>query len=516
MFPPIAQLVEQSPLKRTVPGSNPGGRTFFMKNIPIPKEITAIINTLEAAGFEAFAVGGCVRDLLLGRKPKDWDITTSARPEDIMKLFPDSKYENDFGTVAVFPKNVADPALVMVEVTPYRIESAYSDKRHPDSVVFGMKLEEDLARRDFTINALALNVKTDEVVDPFGGKKDFKEGLIRAVGSADDRLEEDALRIMRALRLSAELGFDIEEKTLVALKKKTHLLRLIARERIRDEFSKIILSTKPHETLHLMQVLGMLKLVMPELEEGIGVGQNKHHIYTVWEHNLNALKHAAEQKWSLEVRLAALLHDVGKPRAKRGEGLDSTFYGHEIIGAKMTQKTLSRLKYSNDCVDKVTKLVRYHLFYYNVDEVGEASVRRLIRRVGTEHMEDLIKVRICDRIGSGVPKAEPYKLRHFRFVIEKLSRDPISVRMLKLNGTDVMKIAGITPSPKVGMVLNILLEDVLDDPKKNKKTTLTKRVEELSRMTDGALKKLADEAKNKSSALEEEEVGKIKGKHKVK
>lgn len=487
-----------------------------MNKKDIPKEIISIVETLEGAGFEAYAVGGCVRDLLLGRKPSDWDITTNAYPEEIQKLFPDSIYENAFGTVSVFPKNVSDETLKMVEVTPYRIESHYTDKRHPDKVEFGTRLGDDLARRDFTINALALNVRTDDITDLFQGKKDFKESLIRAVGNAEERFEEDGLRIMRALRIAAELGFAIEAETERAMRKKASLLRFISKERIRDECTKIILSAKPHETFEKMRELGVLKLIVPEVEEGYGVGQNKHHIYTVWEHNLNALKHASSKHWSLVVRMAALLHDVGKPRAKRGDGPDSTFYGHEIIGAKMTEMILSRLKYSNEFTDDVARLVRYHLFYYNVDEVGEASVRRLIRKVGPENMEDLIKVRICDRIGSGVPKAEPYKLRHFRFIIDKLSRDPISVKMLKIDGNSLMEIAGISPGPKVGALLNILLEDVLDDPKRNTKKYLTERVKALSAMKEKELKKLADEAKNKSSALENEKVAEIKKKHWVK
>ena len=483
---------------------------------PIPKEIIAIVGILEAGGFEAFVVGGSVRDILLGRKPKDWDITTNARPEEILKLFPESIYENSFGTVSIFPKNVSDPTLKMVEITPYRTESHYTDKRHPDKVEFGKSLAEDLKRRDFTINALAYNTRTDDVTDLFQGKKDFKDGLIRAVGDPDERFEEDALRIIRAFRFAAELGFNLEKETYTAIKKKAKLLRFIAKERIRDEFSKIIMTESPQEALDHMREAGLLALVMPELEEGYGIGQNKHHIYTVWEHNLNALKHAASKGWSFEVRMAALLHDVGKPRSKRGDGPDSTFYGHEIIGAKMANTILSRLKYPNTFIEKVSKLVRYHLFYYNVDEVGEASVRRLIRKVGPEDMEDLIKVRICDRIGSGVPKAEPYKLRHFRFVIEKLSRDPISVKMLKIDGNDIMKIATIPPGPRVGAILNILLEEVLDDPKNNTKSHLQEKAKELAKLSEKALARYAEGAKGKSSALEEEEVGKLKNRHKVK
>ena len=487
-----------------------------MSQIKIPKEVISTIEALQKAGFEAYAVGGCVRDVLLDKKPKDWDITTSAPPQEILKIFPEAIYENDFGTVSVFPKNISDESLKMIEVTPYRTESKYSDKRHPDAVEFGTSLKEDLARRDFTINALALNVKTDEVIDLFQGKRDFRDGLIRAVGKADERFAEDALRMLRAFRFSAELGFTIEPETFVAIKKHAKLLRVISPERIRDEFSKIIMTERAHEVLDTMREVGMLKYIVPELEEGHDVGQNKHHIYTVWEHNLYALKYAAQNHWSLEVRVAALLHDVGKPRSKRGDGPDSTFYGHEIIGAKMAETMLRRLKYPKHFVEKASKLVRYHLFYYNVDEVGEASVRRLIRKVGPEDMEDLIKVRFCDRIGSGVPKAEPYKLRHFRFVIEKLSRDPISVKMLKIDGSDIMKLAALEPGPKVGMLLNILLEEVLDNPKLNTKVLLDKRAGELAHMTERELKALADGARHKSMALEEEEVGKIKNKHKVK
>jgi tRNA nucleotidyltransferase (CCA-adding enzyme) len=262
--------------------------------------------------------------------------------------------------------------------------------------------------------------------------------------------------------------------------------------------------------------LRLLPYILKELEEGWNVGQNKHHVFTVWEHNVNALKHAAEKQWPLEVRLAALLHDIAKPRTKRGEGSNSTFYGHDIVGATMSKEMLHRLKYPRAVVEKVSKLVQYHLFYYNVDEVTESSVRRLIAKVGQEDMEDLIRVRICDRIGSGVPKAEPYKLRHFRFLVEKLSRDPVSVKMLKIKGEDVMRIAGIAPGPQVGFFLHILLEDVLDDPLLNRKTLLEKRMKELAAMNSEELQQLAEDAKKKTIALEQQEVGEIKKKHWVK
>lgn len=486
----------------------------MIKQFNTPKEIRAALTILKNAKHEAYIVGGCVRDLILGVQPKDWDIATNADPKKIQELFPNSFYENKFGTVSVVTGS-EDPRLRNIEITPFRIEGKYSDKRHPDEIRFANTLEEDLKRRDFTINAMAMD-SNFELIDHFEGQKDIEKKLIRAVGDPEDRFEEDALRIMRAVRFASEIKFQIEEKTKKALEKKANLLKLIAHERIRDEFSKIILSEKPSLGINMLREMEILNIFLPELEEGWNVEQNKHHIYTVWEHNLNALDHAAKEKWPLIVRMSALFHDIGKPRSKQGEGENSTFYGHEIIGAKMSLQILSRLKYSTEFIEKVAKLVRYHLFYYNVDEVSESSVRRLIRQVGPEDMEDLIRVRICDRIGSGVPKAEPYKLRHFRFLVEKLQRDPISVKMLKINGDRIKELTGLGQEIKVGFILNALMEETLEEPQKNSTEYLEKRVLELHSLSDKELKKLAEEGKSKKIGLEEEEVAKIKKKHYVK
>ncbi|KKT40688.1 MAG: PolyA polymerase [Parcubacteria group bacterium GW2011_GWA2_44_13] len=444
---------------------------------------------------------------------RDWDITTNAKPEKIQELFPKSFYENKFGTVSVVTES-DDPRLRTIEITPFRLEGKYSDKRHPDEIKFADKLEDDLARRDFTVNSLALH--DSEIIDLFGGQDDLKNTLIRAVGNPAERFDEDALRIMRAIRLSSELDFEIEEKTFSALKEKAHLLKLIAMERIREEFSKTLMSDTPSKAIEKMRELGILKIFLPELEEGWEVGQNKHHIYTVWEHNIKALDCAAKERWPLVVRMSALFHDIGKPRAKHGDGPDSTFYNHEVIGAKMCDKILPRLKYGKDFSDKVSKLVRFHLFYYNVDEVSESSVRRLIKKVGPEDMEDLIRVRICDRIGSGVPKAEPYKLRHFRFLVEKLQRDPVSPKMMKINGDKIKEITGLPQSIKVGLIVNALMEEVLDNPEKNTEEYLEKRVLELNNMLETELQTLAESGKSKKIGLEEEEISKIKKKHYVK
>lgn len=471
----------------------------------IPKEVKSVLEKLKKAGFEAYIVGGCVRDFLRGVEPEDWDVTTSARPEEIQKVFPKSFYENKFLTVTA-QIETKSPKLQEIEITTFRSEAKYSDKRHPDLVHFAKTLEEDLARRDFTVNAIAIEIAKAKlkIIDPFGGQKDLKEKTIRAVGNPEERFAEDSLRMLRAARFSVSLGggWKIEEKTALAVKKNAKNLGLISQERIREEFVKIIDSERAVEGIELLKELGLLRYVLPELLEGCGVGQNKHHIFTCWEHNLKALDFAVKKSFSREVRIASLLHDVGKPRAKRGEGPDSTFYSHEIIGAKMAKEILSRLKFSKKEAEKIIRLVRYHLFYYNVGEVGDSSVRRLVRKMGPENMEELLQVRQADRIGSGVPKAEPYKLRHLKYVIEKVSQDPISAKMLKVDGNDVMKILGISPGPKVGQILDVLLGYVLDDPKKNEKELLEKEIEQLGKFSEKELIAKSSKAEKEREKIE--------------
>ncbi|MEK7630228.1 MAG: HD domain-containing protein [Patescibacteria group bacterium] len=468
------------------------------------------MDSLERSGYRAFLVGGCVRDLLLGKEPKDWDVTTNARPEEIQKLFPDSVYENEFGTVGV-KTDSANPKTKVIEVTTFRIEGKYSDKRHPDQVQFAKTIEEDLSRRDFTINAIAENFN-GEIVDPYNGRADLKNKIVRTVGDPKKRFEEDALRLIRAVRFSVELGFstqggpasgwEIERETALAIKEMANLLEMIAKERIRDEFIKIIMAKDAAKGIITLEDLGLLRYVMPELREGIGCGQNKHHIYTVFDHNVRALNYTAEKNYSLPVRLASLLHDVGKPRTKAGDGPDSTFYNHETVGARMTLKILDRLRFSKELIEQVAHLVRSHLFYYNVGEVTEAGVRRFLVRVGPENIDDLLKVREADRIGSGVPKAFPYKLRHLLFMIEKVKTDPIHPKMLKVDGEDIMKFLNISPGPKIGYVLAILLEEVLDDPKKNEREYLESRAKILGVLSDNELEKFSRKAHEKKEEFE--------------
>jgi tRNA nucleotidyltransferase (CCA-adding enzyme) len=471
----------------------------------LPKEVKEIAGKLAESGFEAYLVGGCVRDLFLKRDPKDWDIATNAKPEEIQKIFPESVYENQFGTVGVKTES-EEAALKIIEITSYRIESKYTDKRHPDEVRFAETIEEDLARRDFTVNALALSLAegmAGKIIDPFGGQNDLKNKIIRAVGNPEARFQEDALRIMRAVRFMAQLGFDIEKNTAEAIRKNIGLLEFISKERIRDEFSKLLMTDNAADGVRKMQEFGILKYSVPELEEGAGMGQNKHHIYTVFEHNVRSLQYAADKKFPLDLRIASLLHDVGKPRTKRGDGPDSTFYGHQVVGERMALQILDRLRYPKDLTEKVALLIREHMFVYDPETVTDAGARRLLRRVGKENLEDLFKLREADRIGSGVPKAQPYRLRHLKFRIEKVSQDPVSAKMLKVNGQDIMNEAGIQPGPKIGYILAVLLEEVLDDPSLNNRETLIYRIKALAQLEEKALAEMAKFAKKSADEAQE-------------
>lgn len=485
-------------------------------HFPVPSEASTVAETLRKEGFEAYLVGGCVRDLLLGRKPKDWDITTNARPEDIQRLFPDSFYENDFGTVGV-KRETEDETLKIIEVTPYRTETAYSDKRRPDAVEFGQSLEEDLARRDFTINAIALDESKGHIVDPYKGQNDLKTRVLRTVRDPEERFEEDALRLMRAVRLVAELNFALDSDTATAIHKKAGNLKHVSRERIRDEFVRILQSDQPMMALVLSEKLGILTFIAPDLIRGIGVEQNQAHSYDVFEHNLRALQHAADKGWDLDVRLAALFHDISKPETRRrsAEKNDWTFHGHEVVGARVVRKALEDLRFSRETIEKVSKLVRWHMFFSDPDQITLSAVRRMIRNVGEENIWDLLNLRICDRIGTGRPKEQSFRFRKYKAMVEEALRDPISVGMLKTDGNRIMSVFHVKPGPKIGYVLNALLEDVLEDPKKNTEEYLDERTGGLLAMTEDQLKKLGESGKRKKEEAEGAELKKILEKHHV-
>jgi tRNA nucleotidyltransferase (CCA-adding enzyme) len=555
----------------------------------IPKYVIEIIEKLETAGFEAFVVGGCVRDLLLNKEPKDWDSATNAKPEEVVKIFstfagatadkPATVYENQFGTVGIkvreqelgnseqktptppslrdtSPRAGEEAKVVVVEVTTYRIESKYSDKRHPDEVRFAGTLEEDLSRRDFTINAIALKfpisksqfpiksqitkskLKEFEIIDPFNGQEDLNKKVIRAVGNANDRFNEDALRMMRAVRFAVTLQSQnqkskiknqndrlklkneesrwvVETNTSNAITKNAGNLKYISQERIKDEFEKIILSDRPAEGVRLLYETGLLKQFIPEFEKAVGMEQGFHHYdgpyRMVFDHLIASLEKCPSGK--LEVRLASLFHDIGKPKTKGGAGKATTFYNHQHAGARMTREILMRLRFSREIIDKTVLLVKNHMFYYNVDEVGEAGVRRVVRRVGLENITDLIDVRIADRLGSGVVKAVPYKLRHFKYMVEKVSKDPVSVKQLKINGNDLIAELKIEPGPKIGAILDVLLARVIEKPDLNSKEDLLKFAKELFRED---LTKLREMAKDKIEEEKEKDDGKVKAKYWIK
>jgi len=485
-------------------------------NVQVPDEVRDVTERLRTKGYEAYLVGGCVRDIFLGRKPKDWDVTTNATPEQIQAVFPDSFYTNDFGTVGVLHET-EDESLKVIEVTPYRTETGYTDKRRPDTVSFGQNLEEDLARRDFTINAIAYDEAKGQVIDPYKGQKDIDSQVLRTVGEARERFEEDALRLMRAVRLVAELGFALDTDTAAAIQEKAANLSHISKERIRDEFIRILNSKQPMMALVLCQQLGLLEHIAPDLSHGIGVDQNQAHSYDVFGHLMRAVQHAADKDWSFEIRIAALFHDVSKPETRRwsDEKRDWTFYGHEVVGSRVTKKILEDLKFPRETIDKVVKLVRWHMFFSDPDQITLSAVRRMVRNVGEENIWDLLNLRICDRIGTGRPKEQPFRFRKYKAMVEQALRDPISVTMLKTDGTRLMEVFHVEPGPRIGWTLNALLEEVLEDPKRNTEEYLDSRTKELLALPDAELRELGDAGKRKRAQAEEEEVQKILERHHV-
>ena len=487
----------------------------------IPEEIRFISQELSRAGFENFLVGGCVRDLVRKAldgelvEPKDWDIATKAKPGEIIKLFPKTFYENEYGTVGVVNENTSDKTLKVVEVTPYRLESGYSDFRRPDQVEWGKTIEDDLARRDFSMNALAYNIETEELLDPFKGKADIEKKLIRTVGKPEERFGEDALRMFRALRLASELNFAIEHETQKAITKHAGLLEHISRERVRDEFAKIIMSDMPALALDLASRLGLLNFISPEFEKGIGVEQNQAHAYTVWEHLLRTLNHAAKKNFPLHVRLAAFIHDVAKPHTRKWLKGQWTFYNHEVLGARLARIILTDLRFPKEIIEKVVKLVRWHMFFSDTEKITLSAVRRIVRNVGVDLIWDLVDLRVCDRIGTGRPKETPFRLRKYKSMIEEALRDPISVKQLKINGADIMKLTDATPGPKIGFILEILLSEVLDNPELNSRKYLEKRVVALHALESKELFEFGKIARAKNESEEEKEIEKIREDYRV-
>lgn len=474
-----------------------------MVNFSLPTLVIHILSTLDEARFQAYIVGGAVRDLLQKRKIDDWDFTTNATPQQLLRIFKESYYDNTFGTVKVSGKHLAIqfrmPAHgmedLLFDITTFRTDHGYTDRRRPDKVSWGKSIHEDLSRRDFTINAMALKPRSAQrlkeafklsksrpsrnlslqVIDPFHGRVDLSKKLIRAVGEPDRRFNEDSLRMMRAIRIGAELAFSVEEKTLAAIQKNSKLIGHVSWERIRDEFIKILASDYPADGVLLLFSSDLFDYILPELIEARGVPQAGHHIYDVWTHMIESLRHCPST--DPIVRLATLLHDVGKPRSYKERKGKPTFYNHEVIGANMTREIAKRLRLSKKQKKKLVTLVRWHMFAYD-PKMTDAAIRRIVRRVGVENINDMMLLRVGERKGGG-SKATSWRLRELQQRIGEQLYEPMTVRDLKVDGHDVIKTLDIKPGRKVGEILNQLFEEVMEDSKKNEKEYLLKRIKKL-------------------------------------
>jgi len=440
-----------------------------MNNFDIPVKVEKLIKKFRENGAEIYMVGGAVRDLILKREIKDWDFTTNLTPEEMQIIFPkNSFYNNKFGTISIIDGDD------IFEVTTFRTERGYSDARHPDEIKWGKTLEEDLQRRDFTINAIALDWNR-KLIDLYDGQKDLEDKIIRTVGNPDERFGEDALRMMRAIRIAAQIGFLIEEKTFESIQKNAGLIQKVAGERIRDELFKILISHTPSQGVILLKNSGLLKEIIPELLDGYGMVQKGHHIDDVWTHNLKTLDNCLSN--NPITKLAALLHDVGKPKSMVGEGEERTFHNHEIIGSRMAVNIGKRLRLSNKELEQLFKLVRWHMFSV-ISTQTDKAVRRFIRNVTTDYIDEMIALRRGDRLGSGA-KESSWRWELFKQRIVEVQKQPFSIKDLKVNGKDVMDILEIKPSRKVGEVLLEIFKEVEEKPELNDREILLEKIKEI-------------------------------------
>lgn len=441
----------------------------------IPAFIQPTINTIKQSGHRVYIVGGPVRDMILNRPINNWDLATNAKPEEILKLFPDGFYNNQFGTVGLAIEN--EGKKLIVEITTFRTESNYEDSRHPSTVNWANTIEEDLARRDFTINAMAFDGKM--IVDPFSGQQDIKNKIIKAVRDPDLRFQEDALRLMRAVRFASELGFFIEENTRLAIQKNAEKITAISSERVRDELFKIIVSPHPAEGILFLHNLHLLNYILPELDICFTIPQkspNRHHKYDVGTHCVEALR--ACQSTDTITRLATLLHDIGKAKTFRQEKETGqiTFYNHEVAGTFQAQAIAKRLKLSNKETEKLVTLVRFHQFTVNELQTDKA-LRRFVRNVGKEYLEDMFDLRTADRIGSGSTETS-WRTELFKKRLDKVLEEPFTVTDLAVDGKDIMTILGIPPGPPVGKLLQEIFQTVSDEGMPNEREKLLAYIQE--------------------------------------
>lgn len=521
-------------------------------NLHIDTEAVYILHTLQKAGFQAYIVGGAVRDLILAAKDPtitvtDYDFTTDAKPDQILELFPESFYENNFGTVSIARKHVreltsgsfetksdktvpahassriidlhtaskiheslqsditqavlpAHPSATkdLFEITTFRSDGSYQNHRHPDKITWGTSLKEDVDRRDFTINALAIAIDSTfcqsalaknklpllttvtaedyTITDEHNGIQDLQASLIRTVGNPHKRFTEDALRILRAIRFSVQLNMQIEDATYAAILELSSHLQHISWERIRDEFLKMLASNYPREAVEILDDCGCLEYILPELLAGKGVQQGGHHTTDVWEHALAAL--AACPSKDPIVRLATLIHDIGKPATHKLINGQPTFYNHEVVGSRVAKAVAQRLKLSKQETERLFILVRYHMFYYQPENT-DASIRRFMRKVGLDNIDDILDLREADRLGSGARKTS-WRLEEMKQRMVEQLHQPFEIKDLAINGHDLMESLKLQPGPKLGKLLQQLFELVLENPELNTKETLLTKAQELS------------------------------------
>jgi tRNA nucleotidyltransferase (CCA-adding enzyme) len=437
----------------------------------VPKDVFIVCGKLRAAGHRSWIVGGCVRDSLLGKKVADWDVATAALPKDLIKIFPRAIPTGlQHGTVTVVLNKEH------YEVTTLRGETTYTDGRRPDAVHFVDQIEADLARRDFTINAIAVDPDNGALVDPFGGRKDIEAKVIRAVGKAEERFSEDGLRVLRAARFAATLEFDLAPDTFAAIAPTLDTYRKVSAERVRDEWVKTMKAKKPSRAFDVMRETGILGVSCPELLEGVGMEQNKWHTFDVWRHGMACMDACVGDP---VLRIAALLHDVGKPRSRAfsDKTQDWTFYDHDRIGAEIADPICARLRFSTEERTRIVALVRHHLFHY--DDWSDAAVRRWIRRVGKERVEDLYALSEADVRGKA-EAIEPELLQPLSLLrahVEKVLAEgaALSTRDLAIDGNDLIRELGIKPGRIIGQILEALLEEVTGDPAVNDRAVLLER-----------------------------------------
>ncbi len=493
-------------------------RKLFKDEVALlPEAVRMMFNRFTVADKELYLVGAGVRSILKVEKPVNCDFTTNATPEEVQEILKDLEpyYDNPFGMVGV------PMGEEVFEITTYRTEQGYSDNRRPDQVKWGVTLEEDVVRRDFTMNSMVIGLTKRELdpkkqefvlIDHLGGLEDFERGIIRSVGKADERFGEDALRMMRAVRFAGQLGFTIEKETLAGISRNAPLLEKVSWERIRDELMKILACKYPADGVHLLTTTGLMAYIMPEVLTARGIGQTGHHTLDVYSHMLESLRNSPSTDPIL--RLAIFLHDVGKPKSRRlrcvkcgwflksddiedkgetarttwftcpkcrtaqTEHEATTFYGHEVVGARMVDEIVKRLRLPNKQQERIVTLVRWHMFAYQ-PEMTDASIRRFIRRVGRENINDMILLRMADRKGGG-SRTTSWRLMELQKRIGEQLYEPMTVSDMAINGIEVMDALGIKPGPKVGQILKALFEEVTEDTSRNTKTYLLNRAKEIA------------------------------------